>query len=138
MTSPQHPSALKGLVTRGPPVWTTGRSPSVRPIEPTNSAERMIWLFGFRPQERAWNQCSRNSFFWIATLIFLHYVSLTDNNWGLSVRCLVFQWGLANRAQRMAFWQFRRCLKQSGGAGTPLPPSKVERSPWSTSHGLRN
>jgi len=42
MPSQQNPSALKGLVTRGPPVWTTGRFPLVRPINPTKFTDRVI------------------------------------------------------------------------------------------------
>jgi hypothetical protein len=104
MTKQQHPSALKGLVTRGPPARSTGRSIWVGPINLLKSAERVSWMVDFWPQERAWNRCSQNTFFWIAIQANWYYVSLTDNNnWGLSVRCLVFQRGLANRAQRMAF-----------------------------------
>ena len=104
MTKQQHPAALKGLVTRGPPARSTECSSWVGPINPMKSAERVSGMVGFRPQERAWNRCSRNTFFWIAIQAYWYYVSLTDNNnWGLSVRCLVFQRGLANRAQWMAF-----------------------------------
>ena len=104
MTKQQDPAALKGLVTRGPPARSTGRSLWVGPINPMKSTVCVIWMVGFRLQERAWNRGTRNSFFWIAIQAKWYYVSLTDNNnWGLSVRCLVFQRGLANRAQRMAF-----------------------------------
>ena len=53
MNNQQHPSALKGLVTRGPPAWSSGRSIWVCPINPMKSTNRVIWMFGFRPQERA-------------------------------------------------------------------------------------
>ncbi len=81
MTSKLQAWALMGPSTRGPPLWTFER-----------------------PPVRAWNRLAGTTHFWIAILGHWDYVSHTDNNnWGLSVRCPVFQRGLANRAQRMAF-----------------------------------